>query len=84
MEAYATHDWANDPYAKGVWACWGPNAISRYLAELQQPHGRVMFANADWADGWRGFVDGAIERGQVAVRDTLSLVKGHQTSTAKL
>jgi lysyl oxidase-like protein 2/3/4 len=84
VEAYATHDWANDPYAKGVWACWGPNAISRYLAELQQPHGRVIFANADWADGWRGFVDGAIERGQVAVRDTLNVVKGHQTSTAKL
>ncbi|KAJ5752126.1 hypothetical protein N7520_009043 [Penicillium odoratum] len=83
VEAYATHDWMNDPYAKGVWACWGPNATSKYLAELQQPHGRVIFANADWADGWRGFVDGAIERGQVAVRDTLSLVKG-QKIMAKL
>ncbi|KAL2808865.1 amine oxidase [Aspergillus granulosus] len=84
VEAYATHDWMNDPFAKGAWACWGPNATSKYLAELQQSHGRVIFANADWADGWRGFVDGAIERGQVAVRDALTLLKGNQTSMAKL
>ena len=83
VEAYATHDWMNDPYSRGAWACWGPNAASKYLAELQQPHGRVVFASADWADGWRGFVDGAIERGQVAVRDALGLVKADQ-SAAKL
>jgi lysyl oxidase-like protein 2/3/4 len=83
VEAYATHDWMNDPYAKGVWACWGPNG-SRYLEELQKPHGRVIFASADWADGWRGFVDGAIERGQVAVQDVTEMLKGHQANSAKL
>lgn len=65
----------NDPYAKGVWACWGPNKVSKYLQELQRHHGRIVFASADWADGWRGFVDGAIEQGQTAVRETLELVK---------
>lgn len=65
----------NDPYAKGVWACWGPNSASKYLQELQQHHGRIVFASADWADGWRGFVDGAIEQGQTAVRETLILVE---------
>jgi lysyl oxidase-like protein 2/3/4 len=65
----------NDPYAKGVWACWGPNSASRYLQELQQHQGRIIFASADWADGWRGFVDGAIEQGQTAVRKTLELVE---------
>ncbi|KAL4802480.1 hypothetical protein BDV18DRAFT_154182 [Aspergillus unguis] len=74
VEAYATHDWMNDPYAKGVWACWGPNSASRFLEELQQRQGRVVFASADWADGWRGFVDGAIEQGQTAVREVLSLL----------
>ncbi|KAL4738368.1 amine oxidase [Aspergillus similis] len=76
VDAYATHDWMNDPYAKGVWACWGPNSASRYLAELQQSHGRVAFASADWADGWRGFVDGAIEQGQAAVGNTLKILSG--------
>jgi lysyl oxidase-like protein 2/3/4 len=75
VEAYATHDWMNDPYAKGAWACWGANCASRFLQELQKPHGRVIFASADWADGWRGFVDGAIERGQQAVKDTIAVLK---------
>ncbi len=79
IEGYATHDWMNDPYAKGVWACWGPNSASKYLQELQHHHGRIVFASADWADGWRGFVDGAIEQGQTAVRETLKLVKEQAT-----
>ncbi|KAI1059590.1 hypothetical protein LB506_008966 [Fusarium annulatum] len=64
VEAYVTHDWMNDDLAKGTWSCWGPGpAMSRWLKELQKPHGRVFFASADWADGWRGFVDGAVESG---------------------
>ncbi|PYH97062.1 amine oxidase [Aspergillus ellipticus CBS 707.79] len=81
IEAYATHDWMNDPYSKGVWACWGPNSASAHLEELQKPHGRVIFASADWADGWRGFVDGAIERGKVAVRDTLQVLRTELAGT---
>ena len=69
VEAYLTHDWAKDPYAQGVWSCWGPNAMSLYLAELQKAHGRIFMASADWADGWRGFIDGAIERGVKAAKD---------------
>ncbi|KAL4922087.1 amine oxidase [Aspergillus aurantiobrunneus] len=84
IEAYATHDWVNDPYAKGAWACWGPNSVSKYLQELQQRHGRVVFASADWADGWRGFVDGAIEQGQTAVHETLHLLRGDGSNTARL
>lgn len=66
VQAYLTHDWVSDPYSKGTWACWGPGSTSRFLAELQKPHGLVVFASADSADGWRGFVDGALERGKKA------------------
>ena len=65
----------NDPYSKGAWACWGPNCASRYLDTLQRVHGRVVFASADWSDGWRGFIDGAIEQGQTAVRHVVQLLK---------
>ncbi|EDP49064.1 hypothetical protein KXW98_003521 [Aspergillus fumigatus] len=75
IEAYATHDWMNDPYAKGAWACWGPSCASMYLEELQRAHGRVIFASADWANGWRGFIDGAIERGQCAVQEVVKMLK---------
>ncbi len=34
-----------------------------------------IFASADWADGWRGFVDGAIERGQQAARNVVALLR---------
>ncbi|KAE8423587.1 hypothetical protein BDV36DRAFT_306102 [Aspergillus pseudocaelatus] len=75
VEAYVTHDWVNDPYAKGGWACWGPGCASAYLQGLQKPHGRVIFASADWADGWRGFVDGAIEQGQQASQCIVASLK---------
>ena len=76
VEAYLTHDWMNDPMAKGTWSCWGPGSMTQYLQELQKPHGRVVFASADWANGWRGFVDGAIEQGVEAARSVRELLKG--------
>jgi monoamine oxidase len=30
---------------------------------MQQPEGRVVLAGADIANGWAGFIDGAIESG---------------------
>ncbi|KAF4918199.1 Pseudooxynicotine oxidase [Colletotrichum viniferum] len=62
ITAYLSHDWSNDPMAGGQWSCWKGDAMSRYLRELQRPHGRVFFASSDSADGWRGFIDGAIEQ----------------------
>jgi pseudooxynicotine oxidase len=57
------YEWVLDPYSKGTWCTLRPGMWSRYLRELQQPRGRVIFASADWANGWRGFIDGAIEQG---------------------
>jgi monoamine oxidase len=39
---------------------------SKYLRDLQKESGRIVFAGADWANGWRGFIDGAIEQGLAA------------------
>lgn len=69
ITAYLTHDWASDSLAKGTWSCWGANSMTKWLKELQRPEGRVHFASADWADGWRGFIDGAIERGATVGRE---------------
>ena len=68
IQTYLVHDWATDPYSKGEWSCWGPNAMNKYHAELQRPHGRVLFASSDWANAWRGFIDGALESGKSAAR----------------
>lgn len=74
VQAYLTHDWMNDPLAKGTWSCWGPNSMSRYLQELQKPHGSVFFASADWANGWRGFVDGALKSGKAAATEVVNML----------
>jgi monoamine oxidase len=34
-----------------------------YIDALRERQGNVIFASADWALGWRGFIDGAIEDG---------------------
>ncbi|KAF4447081.1 hypothetical protein F53441_9380 [Fusarium austroafricanum] len=82
VEGYLSHDWVADPYAKGTWACWGPSSNTAYLRELQLPHGRVIFASGDTADGWRGFIDGALEQGKKAAR---VIVREHyKTEKARL
>ena len=58
------YDWNLDPYSKGVWCVYRPGQ-SRFLEQLQKPEGRVHFSSADWASGWVGSIDGAIEQGIV-------------------
>ena len=45
-----------------------PRFSLKYLDALRERHGNVLFASADWALGWRGFIDGAIEEGARAAR----------------
>lgn len=68
------YEWDRDPYSKGTWCTLRPGQWSKYLHELQQPQGRVVFASADWANGWRGFIDGAIEQGVLAGRQVRELL----------
>ena len=63
IERIMFHDWVRDPYARGAWCMFPKEFASKYLRALQERHENVYFASADWADGWRGFIDGAIEQG---------------------
>ncbi|GAA5914491.1 hypothetical protein JCM6882_003039 [Rhodosporidiobolus microsporus] len=58
--------WSVDPYANGTWAMFPPEYYTKYFKELQKPHGNVLWASADSADGWKSFIDGAIEQGMKA------------------
>jgi monoamine oxidase len=57
------HDWNSDPWSRGTWCMYRPHVLTRDLRGLQQSEGRVHFCGSDIADGWRGFIDGAIESG---------------------
>ena len=50
----------------GTWAIHRPGWYTRHHAEMQRPEGRVLLAGSDLANGWAGFIDGAIESGLTA------------------
>ncbi len=58
------HDWKADEFSQGTWAAHRPGWYTNYHAEMQRPEGRIILANSDFADGWAGFVDGALESGK--------------------
>ena len=58
------HDWEADEFSQGTWAIHRPGWYQHHHAEMQRPEGRMILANSDFADGWAGFVDGAIESGK--------------------
>jgi monoamine oxidase len=68
------HDWWTDEFSRGTWSVFRPGQLSGALAALQAPHGRVVFAGSDIADGWNGFMDGAIESGLRAARSAGQLL----------
>ncbi|MDF9751992.1 monoamine oxidase [Arthrobacter sp. ES3-54] len=41
---------------------------------MQAAHGLVLLAGSDIANGWSGFIDGAIESGMAAARDGAGLL----------
>ena len=57
------HDWLADEFSRGTWAIHRPGWYEHHHATMQVPEGRVLFAGSDIANGWAGFIDGAIESG---------------------
>jgi len=57
------HDWLDDELARGTWAVHRPGWYEHHHAEMQRREGRVLLAGSDLANGWSGFIDGAIESG---------------------
>jgi monoamine oxidase len=60
------HDWLKDDLAHGTWAAHRPGWYEHHHADMQRPEGRLLLAGSDLADGWSGFIDGAIESGMRA------------------
>ncbi|MDX6494065.1 MAG: pseudooxynicotine oxidase [Gaiellales bacterium] len=57
------HDWLADEFSRGTWAIHRPGWYTRHHAEMRRPEGGVLIAGSDVANGWSGFIDGAIESG---------------------
>lgn len=61
-------DWGQDEFSQGASPFQWPTQLSTMVPQLQQPSGRLLFATSDIANGWSGYIDGAIESGITAGR----------------
>jgi monoamine oxidase len=57
------HDWLADEFSRGTWAIHRPGWYGEHHAAMRRPEGRLLLAGSDIANGWAGFIDGAIESG---------------------
>lgn len=62
------HDWNADEFARGTWVAFAPGQLTRWHSGLMAAEGRVAFAGSDIAPRWMGWMEGAIESGQLAAR----------------
>ncbi len=67
------HDWLSDEFSQGTWAIHRPGWYEHHHAAMRRGDGRVVLAGSDLADGWAGFIDGAIESGLRAGRRAVEL-----------
>jgi pseudooxynicotine oxidase len=74
LTAVTGYQWATDPYSRGTWCWYHPMQLTNSFEALRAPHQCLFFASADWANGWRGFIDGAIESGLTAAREARAML----------
>ncbi|MEU3568919.1 NAD(P)/FAD-dependent oxidoreductase [Kitasatospora sp. NPDC036755] len=60
---YTATDWDTEEFSLGAGAFRQPFQLTTLFHQIQQPHGRVKFAGGDIANGWSGYMDGAVESG---------------------
>ncbi len=81
--AVGGHDWLDDRFSRGTWCILRPGQLTDGMVEaLQAREGRVHFAGDATADGWNGFIDGAIESGLRAAREVMESTVHHSTASA--
>lgn len=70
--AYTHHDFKNDPFSKGDPLAFRPGRLTKSHSPMATPEGRLAFATADISHGWLGTIEGAVETGHRAARQTMS------------
>ena len=79
IEYLLGYDWRNDPFVMSTWSWYKPGQMSSNLSALQQSEPPVFFASGDIANGWRGFIDGALESGLTSARHVQDYLRSSST-----
>ena len=73
--AYFDRDWSAERWAGGGYSSnAAPGVWTRHGASLREPSGRVVWAGAETAREYAGYVEGALESGERAANEALALL----------
>ena len=75
MKYVVAHDWRRDPHVQGTWSWFRAGQMSSNLETLQKHEPPIFFASSDISNGWRGFIDGALDSGLTTVHHVLKYLK---------
>ena len=69
-------DWSAEEWTRGCYgAHFPPGVWTRYGPALREPVGRIHWAGAETATVWNGYMDGAVQSGERAAAETLSMMR---------
>ncbi|XP_061173212.1 amine oxidase [flavin-containing] A-like [Saccostrea echinata] len=69
---YEEQNWMQEEYSGGCYsAVMPPGVLSVYGRVMREPFGKVHFAGTETATRWSGYMDGAIQSGERAVKELL-------------
>jgi monoamine oxidase len=63
--------WDHDPWARGAYAWFAPGEMTRFIADIMRPEGRVHFAG-DHTSPLLGWIQGALESAERVASEILS------------
>ncbi|MGW4339314.1 flavin monoamine oxidase family protein [Rhodococcus koreensis] len=66
--AVDAHDWTADPLSGETWPMLAPHQLDTVAHAARDTTRRIRLAGSDYARGWAGFIDGAIESGLQTAR----------------
>ncbi|MGQ4601388.1 FAD-dependent oxidoreductase [Nocardia sp. R6R-6] len=70
--AVDSHDWTADPLSGETWPMLAPNQLAAVTQAARDTSRHIRLAGSDYATGWAGFIDGAIESGARAAQQIIT------------
>lgn len=72
FEKGAVRQWALEPWSRGAFAVFGPGQMTSMRPAIASPEGRVHFAG-EHTSTWTGWMEGALQSGERAAREVISM-----------
>jgi monoamine oxidase len=78
-------NWGKMPFAKGSYSCPGPGDLTSFLGAHSDPQcsGKIIFAGEHVSLNDPGFMNGAVESGEVAARQVVGSGSETQDSAVR-